>query len=86
MLIRRASFIRVGVFDSRWKVGDFISWYLKAMDEGLRSVVLDDIVVLRRVHTNNMGIRLRDSRTDYVRILKAALDRRRRMQNAEGDI
>jgi hypothetical protein len=74
MLIKRDSFFRVGTFDTRWKVGDFVCWYLRAVEEGLKSVVL---VVLRRIHANNMGIRERKSQTDFVRILKASLDRRR---------
>jgi glycosyltransferase involved in cell wall biosynthesis len=86
MLIKRDSFFRVGKFDTRWKVGDFVCWYLRAVEKSLKSVVLDEIVVLRRIHMNNMGIRQQESRNDYVRILKASLDRRRRMPNADRDI
>ena len=86
MLIRRDSLFRAGTFDTRLKLGDFISWYLKARDEGLKSFVLEEVVVMRRIHENNMGIRQRESRNDYVRILKASLDRRRRMHNADEDV
>jgi glycosyltransferase involved in cell wall biosynthesis len=78
MLIKRDSFFRVGTFETRWKVGDFIDWYLRAVEKGLKSIVLDEVVLLRRIHTTNMGIRERKSQTDFVRILKASLDRRRR--------
>lgn len=78
MLIKRDSFSRVGEFETKWKVGDFIDWYLKAMEEGLKSIVLNEVVMLRRIHANNMGIRERKSQTDFVRILKTSLDRRRR--------
>jgi len=77
MLIKRDSFSRVGAFERKWKVGDFIDWYLRAIEKGLKSVVLDEIVSHRRIHGNNMGIRERKSQTDYVRMLKASLDRRR---------
>jgi glycosyltransferase involved in cell wall biosynthesis len=86
MLIKRESFFHVGTFDTRWKVGDFICWYSRAMEKGLRSIVLDEIVMLRRIHTNNMGIRERESQNDFVKILKASLDRRRRMPNADKDL
>jgi len=56
------------------------------VEAGLKSVVVDEIVVLRRIHMNNMGIRQRKSQKDFVRILKASLDRRRRMQNSDRDM
>ena len=86
MLIKRDSFFRVGAFETRWKVGDFIDWYLKAVEKGLKSIVLNEVVTLRRIHADNMGIRERASQTDFVRILKASLDRRRKMRDAERDI
>jgi hypothetical protein len=31
----------------------------------------------RRIHDGNLGVRERDARSDYLRVLKAAMDRRR---------
>jgi hypothetical protein len=84
MLIKRESFFHVGLFETTWRVGDFIDWYLKAAEKGLKSIVLDEVVTLRRIHTANMGIRERGSQTDVVRILKASLDRRRKSTTGEG--
>jgi len=36
------------------------------------------VVLMRRIHDANMGIRERTSRSDYVKIVKASLDRRRK--------
>lgn len=77
MLIKRDAFYRVGLFETDWRVGEFVDWYLKAMERGLKSFLLPEVVMKRRIHANNMGIRERKHQTDYVRILKAALDRRR---------
>jgi glycosyltransferase involved in cell wall biosynthesis len=77
MLLRRDDFFRVGPFETSWQIGDFIDWYLKAGDSGLQSCILPDVVLRRRIHTSNMGVLQRDARGDYVRILKASLDRRR---------
>jgi len=77
MLIKRDAFYRVGLFETDWRVGEFIDWYLKAMERGLKSFLLPEVVMKRRIHENNMGIRERKHQRDYVRILKAALDRRR---------
>jgi glycosyltransferase involved in cell wall biosynthesis len=77
MLIRRATFDRVGAFSSEWSLGDFVDWYARAVDDGLRSMMLPEVALLRRVHENNMGVRLRGEQTEYARVLKAILDRRR---------
>ena len=77
MLIRRDAFFRVGQFETQWRVGEFIDWYAKAMELGLKSQMLPEVVMKRRLHTTSLGTRERKSQIDYLRILKAALDRRR---------
>jgi glycosyltransferase involved in cell wall biosynthesis len=78
LLIKRKSFFTAGYFSTNWRVGEFIDWYLKAMEVGLKSFMVPEVLMKRRIHNDNIGIRERDSRTDYVRILKASLDRRRK--------
>ena len=77
LLIRAAAFHRVGSFDPRWQIGNFIDWYLRAQEAGLRSAMLPEVLLRRRLHADNMGTRERASRHAYARILKHALDRRR---------
>jgi glycosyltransferase involved in cell wall biosynthesis len=77
MLIKRASFLKVGLFDVSWQTGDFVDWFAKSMEADLKSHMLPDVLFKRRVHGRNMTILERSSQGDFVRILKAALDRRR---------
>jgi glycosyltransferase involved in cell wall biosynthesis len=77
LLMRRDSFGRVGPFASNWRVGEFVDWYAKAMEQGLQSRVLPEVLLRRRLHTTNLSLRERSARTDYARIMKASLDRRR---------
>ncbi len=78
MLIKRDVFLLVGGFASQWRVGQFLDWYARAIEIGLNSLLLPDVLLRRRLHLTNLGIIERDARGDYARILKAALDRRRR--------
>ncbi len=82
LLMRRADFLRVGLLETSWEIGEFIDWYLRAVDLNFQSVVLPEVVLCRRIHTTNSGITKKDARGDYVRILKASLDRRRKQQSA----
>ena len=77
LLLRRDSFWRVGPFRSDCKIGEFIDWYARATELGLRSLTLPNLMLWRRLHQSNQGIRERQAVTDYARVLKAALDRRR---------
>ena len=77
LLIKKESLQRVGLFNPQIKMGEFIDWYLRASEQGLKSTMLPDVLAKRRVHKTNMGVRERQSRIEYVRLLKASLDRRR---------
>ena len=77
MLIRRTSFERVGPFSETVRVGVTVDWYARALECGLRSVMLSEVVLERRLHLANNGIRERDAQHQYLRVLKSSLDRRR---------
>lgn len=79
-LIKTELFGSVGLFEERWKMGEFIDWYSKAKDMGYKSATLNDVLYLRRIHDANTGVNERSSRTDYLKIVKNAITRRR---NAE---
>lgn len=78
MVIKRAAFFRVGLFETNWQVGQDVSWMMRAKEQGLRALMLPDLVYMRRLHKTNKGITHREFINDRVRILKAALDRRRK--------
>lgn len=80
MIIRKESFNKVGLFNSQWRKGIFNDWYLRACEIGLKSEVNPEVFAKRRIHNNNHGIIHRDKSVDYVRMLKASLDRRRKIQ------
>jgi glycosyltransferase involved in cell wall biosynthesis len=85
LLTRISTFERVGPFDARWRVGEFFDWYSRALDLGLQSFVLPQVVSHRRVHAENHTYRTGAPTAGYAQVLKAALDRRRRVDVAQHD-
>jgi glycosyltransferase involved in cell wall biosynthesis len=77
MLVKRESFFRVGLFSTELKVGIGVDWFARAGECGLKSAVPPIVVLERRLHAENNGIRQRQSKPQYLHVLKAALDRRR---------
>jgi glycosyltransferase involved in cell wall biosynthesis len=79
LLIRKESFERVGNFDEECRVGEFIDWYARAQDAGLRFGMVNKVVMSRRIHRTNTGITQVAARADYAKVLKAVLDRRKQI-------
>lgn len=77
--VMRADILRtVGLFDPRWRVGEFIDWLARAKAAGCVIDILPEVLLRRRIHTTNTGIVDRAKRAQYAQILKDALDRKRR--------
>jgi glycosyltransferase involved in cell wall biosynthesis len=81
MLIRRSAMFEVGLFDPQWTTGDFIDWYIRATEKRVKSLMLPEVVAKRRIHDTNMGILQRDAQTDYARIMRQVLERRRKAKS-----
>jgi glycosyltransferase involved in cell wall biosynthesis len=77
MLIRHESFHRVGPFATDIRVGVTVDWFARAAEAGLRQLILPEIVLERRLHTQNNGLRERESRGQYLEVIRRAMERRR---------
>jgi len=78
MLAKKASFERVGLFEEAHTIGDFIDWYGRASIAGLRTHMLPDTVLHRRIHRlNHQRVYRGDLRAGYLRAVRELLVRRR---------
>jgi glycosyltransferase involved in cell wall biosynthesis len=84
VLVRRAEFERVGEFSPLLASGEFTDWILRAEAAGLRFATVPELVLRRRLHLLNHGVVRKDARQDYLKVVKAALDRRRAAVPQEG--
>ena len=76
-IVRRNLIDRVGPLDETIRGAADIDWYARATEAGIGIVVLPDIVLLRRIHGRNLNLTSSDQSIDRLRMVKAALDRRR---------
>lgn len=77
MLVRATAFARVGPFDTELKAAEFGAWFALTRELGLQDVMLPEVVTRRRLHRANKDLVDRSSQREYLRVLKASLDRRR---------
>jgi glycosyltransferase involved in cell wall biosynthesis len=78
LLISKEDFLKVGEFQGKYKVAEFIDWYDRAKHLGLKETVLPEIVAYRRIHSGNVDRLHRADVKQYVAVLKEALERRRK--------
>jgi hypothetical protein len=67
----------VGYFDSHWQRVEFIDWYIRAKSLNLEMMVIPNILFKRRIHQNNIGIIKKDRQSEYVQVIKQALNKKR---------
>lgn len=84
MLVRRESFERVGPFTTAVRVGVTVDWFARAAEAGLRYLILPEVVLERRIHTQNNGLRESASRSQYLEVIRQAMERRRAAAEASG--
>jgi len=78
MLVNRLAFLQAGYYDPTLRMGQFLDWYMKAKERGLKQFILAEVVVKRRIHRTNMSSQAsRNEIGDFARLIKAGLDRRR---------
>jgi glycosyltransferase involved in cell wall biosynthesis len=84
-LARREIYSRAGPFDATRKGGEFIEWFGRAQERGIRHAILPEVLVRRRIHLTNTVLDRRSLHGDYASILKQQLDRRRKMARETQD-
>jgi glycosyltransferase involved in cell wall biosynthesis len=76
LLTRLDTFRAVGPFNEDFAVGEFMDWYSRARSLGANVTMLDEVVSMRRVHSDNHSTKMLRKKS-YAPVLKALLNRRR---------
>ena len=77
LFIRKKTFMEVGLFSKEFATGEFIEWYVRAQEIGLKSHLVQNILSSRRIHKNNTTRNRDQLGYDYARLLKNVIDRKR---------
>ncbi len=77
MLATRTAIEAIGPWPEDLKVSDGLTFLLRMRELGIGNAMLAEVVTRRRVHGANHSIQNRSERTEFARLLKQSLDRRR---------
>ena len=77
-LASRGAWERVGSWPSEiGNTAEGLDWLLRVRRAGLRELMLDDVVLRRRIHGDNVGFRERETWGEMAHVVKRELDLRR---------
>lgn len=81
LLIKRQTFLSVGLLDSRiTKGGEDVDWFLKARACGLNHYMMPEVFFSRRVHAQNLSQKTASTSEELLKIVRAELARKTEFQ------
>jgi glycosyltransferase involved in cell wall biosynthesis len=81
LLVTRNTMDRIGPFDETLGAGEFIEWYSRARGAGTSEVMVEQIVLHRRLHGGNLGYQQPELRLQIVQAVGKHLRRQRESRN-----
>ena len=83
ILMRRSAWDRVGPFDTTLQIGVDVDWYSRVVDAGLKTLMLPDVLYLRRIHQTNTNFTHAHEKNGRLLMLKRIIDRRRAAESSK---
>ncbi len=77
LILTREAFERIGFFDEELRVGETMDWVARGEQAGVVFFWVKETVLNRRINEHNTLTKDKQDRSDYLRALKASLDRQR---------
>lgn len=75
---RRGVFERVGLFEERLRFSEDVDWFMRAREEDIAMVILEDVTLLYQLHAGNMTRQMTAERSSLAAVMRLSLERRRR--------
>ena len=77
LAVRREAFARVGGFATNLAMAEDLDWILRVGDAGMKSAIVDDVLVRYRIHGGNATVVNPVNPSPYLRVLRSSVARRR---------
>jgi glycosyltransferase involved in cell wall biosynthesis len=81
MMMYKEVFLKVGPFDESLRTGYDTDWIVRAIDLGIETDFNPDVLVDRRIHSDNQTSNVASIHKDAIRVIHKTLIRRRRTES-----
>lgn len=82
-VIRAATFKKVGPFDPSFRFGSDADWFFRAKDAGVQWGVVDEVLLLKRVHADNETHKVSGMRADMFKLVRNSIQRQSTLPSLE---
>ncbi len=85
LMVRRFLFDTIGLFDTRFTLGDDTDWFLRTKEADIQMAVLPEVLLERRIHNTNLMHLLTNTsgqKNNLLKIVKATIDRKKKTGTA----
>jgi glycosyltransferase involved in cell wall biosynthesis len=76
-LIKKQSFLKVGWFDSQLATAEDVDWFTRASDIKLRRGVVDEVLLIKRIHSANVSLYSGNTNRDLFKALRRSVSRKK---------
>ena len=77
LVVRRSVFDQVGGFATGYSAANDSDWFFRAKAAGIRTAVVPELLLLKRVHEANDSGRAKEILSELLKVVKTSLDRQR---------
>ncbi|MEA5619904.1 glycosyltransferase [Cronbergia sp. UHCC 0137] len=77
LLVRKSLFAQIGNFNPNFIIGCDVDWFARAKDDQISAAYIPQVLLHKRVHTNNLSANVRTNQEEIMQILKQSLQRQR---------
>lgn len=77
LMVRPAAFAKIGMFNPEFAVSEDSDWFMRARDAGLKSAVLAEVLVKKRVHADSATMTHKNLSSHLLCALRSSIQRKR---------
>lgn len=76
LCVRRSTFERVGLFDESLDIACDADWFARIKDNAEKIGILENVLLYKRIHSNNLSARVQQNRHELMIVLNRSLKRK----------
>jgi glycosyltransferase involved in cell wall biosynthesis len=81
LMVRKSTFLNVGLFDSNFDMGENAEWLARALDKNMDYFVIPKTLYIRRIHGDNMSRDMNTARSTVLNAVRAKVKRNKNRSN-----
>ncbi|MBD2182998.1 glycosyltransferase [Aerosakkonema funiforme] len=83
LIVRKSLLNSIGKFNTDLVIASDVDWFARVKDENIPMIVIPEVLLYKRVHTENLSSNAEKNNQELLQLLKQSINRQRRSQISE---